>query len=103
MRIYSMSLLPQPKNHTKRSAWQLDRYWEITKVSQLESAVRRIASWTKYDGIARILGYGVPASTLELQRRLYTVKLGHDGLLFESKTSLYNEVASNLIQKRGTP
>jgi hypothetical protein len=102
MKLYSMSLLPQPKNHTKRSAWQLDRYWEITKVSQLESAVNRIRSRTKYDGIARILGYGFPASKLELQQRLCTIKLGHDGLLFESKTPFYNEVASKL-QQRGTP
>ena len=98
MKLYSMSLLPQPKNHTKRSTWQLDRYWHITKVSQLESAIKRLSSWTKYDGVARILGYGFPASKLESQERLYTVKLGHDKLLWENKTSLYDEVVSKLTQ-----
>lgn len=96
MKLYSMSLLPQPKNHSKRSEWQIDREWHITKVSQLESIVERLKSRTKFDRVARIL-CTVPATKLEFQERLYTVKLGHDGFIFESRTDIYNKVASRLI------
>lgn len=101
MKLYSMTLANQPKNHSKRSEWQIDREWHITKVSQLESIVERLKSRTKFDRVARIL-CTVPATKLEFQERLYTVKFGHDGLIFDSKTSIYDEVASKL-QQRGTP
>lgn len=96
MRLYSMSLQSQPKNHLKRSEWQMDRVWVITKTSQLELIIKRLREATKYDRIARIL-CTVPATKLELQERLYTVKMGHDGLLFQSKTPLFDEVANRLI------
>ena len=98
MKLYSMSLRPQPKNHTKRSEWQMDREWNITKVSQLESITKRLKSATKFDEVARIL-CTVPATKLEFQERLYTVKFGHDNLIWDSKTEIYDEVASKLIQK----
>ena len=95
MKLYSMSLQSQPKNHTVRSQWQMDRTWNITKVSQLELIIRRLKNQTQFDKVARIL-CTVPATKLELQERLYTVKFGHDGYIFESKTSFYNEVANKL-------
>jgi len=97
MRLYSMVLANQPKNHTKRSEWTPDRTWNITRASQLELITKRLKSKTKYDSIARIL-CTFPAPKLEFQERLYTVKLGHDNLIWESKTPLYGEVASKLIQ-----
>jgi len=101
MKLYSMTLSPQPKNHMKRSEWQMERVWFITKSSQLESIVKRLKSATKFDRVARIL-CTIPASRLEFQERLYTVKFGHDLQIFESKTPLYDEVSSKLTQ-RGTP
>ena len=97
MKLYSMSLLPQPKNHTKRAEWQMDRDWNITKVSQLESIIKRLKSRTKFDKVARIL-CTVPATKLELQERLYTVKFGHDNKIWDSKTFRYDEIANKLIQ-----
>ena len=102
MRLYSMSLLPQPKNHTKRSEWQMERDWNITKVHQPELIIKRLKNQTEFDKIARIL-CTVPASKLEFQERLYTVKFGHDGLIWDSKTPLYDAVIDKLIQSRGTP
>ena len=101
MKLYSMTLANQPKNHAKRSEWEMDRDWNITKVSQLERVVKILRGQTKFDKVARIL-CTVPATKLEFQERLYTVKFGHDGLIFDSKTSIYDEVASKL-QQRGTP
>ena len=96
MKLYSMSLLPK-----SQSQWQMDRAWNITKSSQLERVIKILRGQTKFDKVARIL-CTVPATKLEFQERLYTVKFGHDGLIFDSKTSIYDEVASKL-QQRGTP
>ena len=101
MKLYSMTLANQPKNHAKRSEWEMDRDWNITKVSQLERVVKILRGQTKFDKVARIL-CTVPATKLEFQERLYTVKFGHDGLIFDSKTQLYDDIASKL-QQRGTP
>lgn len=101
MKLYSMTLANQPKNHAKRSEWEMDRDWNITKSSQLERVIKILRGQTKFDKVARIL-CTVPATKLEFQERLYTVKFGHDGLIFDSKTSIYDEVASKL-QQRGTP
>jgi len=101
MKLYSMTLSPQPKNHMKRSEWQMERVWYITKSSQLESIIKRLKSATKFDRVARIL-CTVPAAKLEFQERLYTVKFGHDGMIFESKTSVY-DAATSKLQQRGTP
>ena len=30
MKLYSMTLSPQPKNHAKRSEWEMERDWNIT-------------------------------------------------------------------------
>ena len=97
MKLYSMTLSPQPKNHAKRSEWEMERDWNITKVSQLERLIKILRGQTKYDKVARIL-CTVPASKLELQERLYTVKLGHDGFIFENRTYIYNKITSQLIQ-----
>jgi len=95
IRAYSMSLAT-PKNHKLHSTWTLDRYWNLSKVSQLDIAVRRIRSWTKYDSVARILCVGFPANKITLQRRIYVVKMGHDNVLWEQTTPLYDEVVINL-------
>jgi hypothetical protein len=74
----------------------MDRTWFITKASQLESTIRRLRTQTKYDSIARIL-CTVPATKLELQRRLYVVKLGHDGKIWEEVTPLGNNIKKRLL------
>jgi hypothetical protein len=101
MKLYSMTLANQPKNHTKRAEWEMDRDWNITKSSQLERVIKILRGQTKFDKVARIL-CTVPATKLEFQERLYTVKFGHDGLIFDSKTQLYDDIASKL-QQRGKP
>lgn len=101
MKLYSMTLANQPKNHAKRLEWEMDRDWNITKSSQLERVIKILRGQTKFDKVARIL-CTVPATKLEFQERLYTVKFGHDGLIFDSKTQLYDDIASKL-QQRGTP
>ena len=98
MKLYSMTLANQPKNHTKRSEWQIDREWHITKVSQLESIVERLKSRTKFDKVARIL-CTVPATKLEFQERLYTVKMGHNSVLWDNKTQIYDEIINKLSIK----
>ena len=79
----------------------MERDWNITKVSQLERLIKILRGQTKYDKVARIL-CTVPAAKLEFQERLYTVKFGHDGMIFESKTSVY-DAATSKLQQRGTP
>jgi hypothetical protein len=95
MKLYSMTLGNQPKNHAKRSEWEMDRDWNITKVSQLERVIKILRGQTKYDKVARIL-CTVPAAKLEFQERLYTVKFGHDLKIFESKTQIYDDVVNRL-------
>ena len=101
MKLYSMTLANQPKNHAKRSEWEMDRDWNITKVSQLERVVKILRGQTKFDKVARIL-CTVPATKLEFQERLYTVKMGHNSVLWDNKTQIYDDIASKL-QQRGTP
>jgi hypothetical protein len=95
MKLYSMTLLPQPKDHTKKSTWEMERIWHITRVKQLEMITKRLKSKTEYDKIARIL-CSVPANKLELQERLYTVKFGHDGLIWDNRTPIYNKIVHKL-------
>ena len=95
MKLYSMTLSPQPKNHAKRSEWEMDREWNITKVRQLELIIKRLREATKYDKVARIL-CTVPATKLEFQERLYTVKFGHDNVLWDSKTQIYDDIVNRL-------
>ena len=97
MKLYSMTLANQPKNHAKRSEWEMDRDWNITKSSQLERVIKILRGQTKFDKVARIL-CTVPATKLELQERLYTVKFGHDNKIWDSKTFRYDEIANKLIQ-----
>ena len=47
MKLYSMTLGNQPKNHAKRSEWEMDREWNITKVRQLELIIKRLREATR--------------------------------------------------------
>ena len=96
MKLYTMTMKENP-NHLLRGTWEFDRYWNITKVSQLNLIVKRLSSWTKSDKTGRILCVGFPASSITLQQRIFIAKMGHDGFLWSKKTPLCDEVAAKLI------
>jgi DNA-binding transcriptional regulator/RsmH inhibitor MraZ len=98
MKLYTMTLQLNP-NHKLRSRWIFDRYWNITKVSQLESIIKKLNSWTKYDKQGRVLCIGFPAKDLSLQKRVYIVKMGHDKVLWHQQCEYYDELVSKLIAK----
>jgi DNA-binding transcriptional regulator/RsmH inhibitor MraZ len=95
MKLYTMTMTINP-DHTKRSKWEFDRYWNITKQSQLDKIVAKLNSWTKYDKQGRVLCVGFPAKDMRLQKRVYIVKFGHDNKLWTNHAEYYNEVVSLL-------
>ena len=97
MKLYTM-VMQEAKDHTKRGKWEFDRYWNITKTSQLDKIVKKLNDWTKYDKQGRVLCVGFPASKISLQKRVYVVKMGHDKALWHQNCEYYNELESKLLR-----
>ncbi len=97
MKLYSMTMTINP-DHRRRSTWQFDRYWNITKPRQLDTIIKKLTDWTKYDKQGRVLCSGFPSKDMVLQKRLYVVKMGHDGLLWNNYTDLYDKAKIKLTQ-----
>jgi hypothetical protein len=95
MRLYS-EVLEMPKDHRLRSKWVLEADWSITKVSQLNEVINKLDEWTGRDNSGRVLCVGSPSEKMELQDRVYVVKMGHDGNLFRQFTPRYDELRNKL-------
>lgn len=99
MKLYSMTMTINV-DHRKKSKWEFDRFWNITKVSQLDKIVKKLNDWTKYDKQGRVLCIGFPAKDMALQKRVYIVKMGHDSALWNRKEEYYNELVEHLIPSK---
>ena len=95
MKLYTMTMTIN-QNHRKHSTWQFDRYWNITKVSQLDKIIKKLVSWTKYDKQGRVLCIGFPAKDMSLQERIFITKMGHDGKLWTNYYPPYEDVMNDL-------
>ena len=97
MKLYSSTFVPN-KDHRIKGKWVFDRYWNITKESQLDKIIKKLKSWTKYDKVGRVLCVGFPSKDMSLQYRVYIVKWGHNEAIWEKKCEYYNELVSKLIR-----
>lgn len=96
MKLYTM-IMQEPKDHRLRGKWEFDRYWNITKVSQLDKIIAKLNSWTKWDKQGRVLCVGFPSKDMTLQKRVFIVKMGHDKVLWHQKCEYYDEAISHLL------
>lgn len=83
---YSMTMKINP-NHRKTSTWTLERMWNLTTKAGFDRAIRWLKTSTRKDKQGRVLCYGTPATTIDGQKRIYIVKFGHDGYLWEDMTA----------------
>jgi hypothetical protein len=88
-----------PKDHRKHSLFQFSRYWNITNIPTYLSAVRRLRTLTRRDGKGRIFCIGRVGYSFLTQERLYVVKLGHDGNIWQQVTPLGQEIKEKLGAK----
>lgn len=95
MKLYTLVLSENPDHH-KASEWEFDRYWNITKRSQLDKIIKKIYSWTKYDQKGRVLCSGFPSSSASLQKRIFIVKMGHDKNMWSQKYPLGGKLIKRL-------
>lgn len=95
MKFHSM-VLETPIDHRKHSIWVFDRYWNITKTSQLNLIIKRLTNWTKYDSRGRVLCVGFPTKDMALQDRVFIVKMGHDKKIWSTITPLGKQLQHEL-------
>jgi len=83
-RFYSLKI-----NTDKRpTQFQFGVWWHIIDLDSFNKAILLLRRATAKDKTGRVLCYGSkPAYTLEEQKRIYVVKMGHDGKLWDNFTS----------------
>jgi len=100
MKLYT-AIMKEAKDHAKRGKWEFDRYWFITKQSQLDKLTSKLNSWTRSDKVGRVLCVGFPAKDMTSQKRVYIVKMGHDQELWTQQCEYYDELKQRLLPPVG--
>lgn len=83
MRVYSMTI-HNPVDHRKSSWFVLGRWWNIKSADTLDKLMNMLTRRTRLDKKGRILCIGRPSYDITSQKRLFVVKLGHDGILWSN-------------------
>jgi hypothetical protein len=87
MRVYSMTINLQ-RDHRIPANFVFGRWWDIKSVESLDSLMAMLTRRTKRDKKGRVLCIGRVAYEMMSQKRLFVVKMGHDGILWEDFTAL---------------
>ena len=93
-------IISSPKDHRKLSQFIFGKYYDLPDIPSYLSAVRTLRDKTNIDGKGRILCIGKVGYNIYEQDRIYVVKLGHDGLIFQQVTSLGEQVKEELASAK---
>lgn len=81
MRMYSM-VIRTPKDHRLPSYFVFGRWWNIKTTKDFDNLLLLLSNRTKHDKKGRIVCIGRPQYNMTEQKRLFVVKMGHDGILW---------------------
>ena len=83
-RYYTMLIYDKPRI----AVFKFLSWHKIRSVTELKNIFSKLRKETRKDKLGRILCYGgTPGYTRDTQKRIYIVKLGHDGKLWDKWTA----------------
>lgn len=87
MRAYSMTI-HIPADHRISANFVFGRWWEIKDTASFNELTQMLTRRTKRDKKGRIICSGRPAYDMMSQKRLFVVKMGHDGNIWHETNTL---------------
>ena len=86
-----------PKDHRQPSYFVFGKWWDIKSQASFDNLIELLSHETQRDKKGRILCSGRPRYDMPLQKRLFVVKMGHDGVLW-SNTYPLGQTFKSLLQ-----
>jgi hypothetical protein len=99
-KYYSMTI-NIPRDHTKPSTFVFGRWLGIKTLDRFDQVIENMKKATTKDSKGRILCYGhIVQYNMTEQKRMFVVKMGHDGKLWFDMTPLGQIIRHRLPRER---
>jgi hypothetical protein len=99
-RQYYSLRIEMSKDHRKKATFGLEHFHTIETKKQFDRVINSLRFATNLDKVGRVLCYGTPAYSIDSQKRMYVVKMGHDDILWQEVTASGQAIRQQLPEAK---